>query len=180
MLRGWTDDDIEAWATMNADPRVMEFFPHTAERERSFASAIKMRADVERDGFGWFVVEVMGSIPFAGVIALQRVPFEAAFTPAREIGWRFIADAWGHGYATEAASAALDFAFDTLGWGEVIAMTAAINRRSRRVMERLGMTHDSRDDFDHPRLEIGHRLRRHVLYRARASDRFATRPRNLT
>jgi len=168
ILRGWTNGDVEAWAQMNADPRVMEFFPSTLERERSIASATAMRAELERDGYGWFVAEIKGGLPFAGTIALQPVPFAAPFTPANEIGWRFAVDAWGHGYATEAASAALSFAFHYLKWTEVVAMTAEINARSRRVMERLGMTHDPSDDFDHPRLAMGDRLKRHVLYRARA------------
>ena len=166
ILRGWTDSDVEAWAEMNLDPRVMEFFPGTQERERSLASANAMRMELDRDGYGWFVAEVKGKIPFAGVIALQPVPFKAHFTPAREIGWRFVAKAWGHGYATEAAAAALDHAFKKLDWNQVVAMTAAINSPSRRVMERLGMTHDPSDDFDHPRLDATHALSRHVLYRA--------------
>ncbi|MDQ2664081.1 MAG: GNAT family N-acetyltransferase [Candidatus Eremiobacteraeota bacterium] len=167
VLHAWIDDDTEAWADMNADPRVMEFFPSTDLRERSLQSAQVLRSNLDRDGCGWWVVEVKGCMPFAGVIALQPVPFEAPFTPANEIGWRFCADAWGMGYATESALAALKFAFEKLKWPEVVAMTASINLRSRRVMERIGMTHDSRDDFDHPRLESGHRLQRHVLYRAK-------------
>ena len=103
---------------------------------------------------------------FAGVVALQDVPFEAPFTPAREVGWRFAYDHWGHGYATEGARAALDFAFERLGWHEVVAFTAALNLRSQKVMERLGMTHDPNDDFDHPRIPEGDPLRRHLLYRA--------------
>ena len=165
LLRGWTDGDVEAFARMNADPRVMEFFPSTYARERSIASATALRAELERDGYGWFVVEVKGGMPFAGVVALQAVPFEAHFTPATEIGWRFAVDAWGHGYATEAAAAALAYARNRLGLSEVVSMTAEINTRSQRVMQRLGMTRDPNDDFDHPRLEAGHRLRRHVLYR---------------
>ncbi len=167
ILRGWNDEDVHAWARMNADPRVMEFFPGTQEPQQSIAAAIALRKELERDGYGWFVVEVKDRMPFAGAIALQPVPFEAPFTPAKEIGWRFMVNAWGCGYATEAAGAALNFAFEELRWSEVVAMTAAINARSRRVMERLGMTHDPADDFDHPRLDEGHRLRRHVLYRVR-------------
>ncbi|HEY8298115.1 MAG TPA: GNAT family N-acetyltransferase [Candidatus Baltobacteraceae bacterium] len=169
ILRGWNDDDVESWAQMNADPRVMEFFPSTYARERSIASAATMRAELERDGYGWFVVELKDRMPFAGVIALQPVPFEARFTPAKEIGWRFLPAAWGHGYATEAASAAMRFAFEELGWDQVVALTARINVPSQRVMERLHMTHDPDDDFGHPRVEEGHRLHHCVLYRARAT-----------
>lgn len=168
ILRDWRDDDVERWVAMNADPRVTEFFGKTYTREFSEASARKIREHLGRDGFGWWAVEVRGGTPFAGVVALQAVPFEAAFTPAYEIGWRFAPEHWGRGYATEGAKAALTHAFDRLGWREVIAFTAEPNLKSQRVMQRLGMTHDPADDFDHPKLEPGHWLRRHVLYRSKA------------
>ena len=167
MLRDWRDDDIEAYVQMNGDPRVTEFFAHAYTRERSESDAQTIRERLTRDGYGWWAVEIRGGAPFAGLVALQKVPFEAAFTPANEIGWRFAPEHWGKGYATEGARAALDFAFAELQWREVVAFTAANNVRSRRVMERLGMTHHPRDDFDHPKLESGHPLRRHVLYRIR-------------
>ena len=165
LLRPWRDEDIESWVAMNADPRVMEYFVNPYDRAQSESSASTMRTSLERDGYGFWVVEVKDSISFAGVIALVDVPFEAHFTPAREIGWRLIYDAWGEGYATEGAKAALDFAFTTLRWEEIVSMTSVLNLRSRRVMERIGMTHDPLDDFDHPRIPDGHRLKRHVLYR---------------
>ena len=169
ILRDWCDDDVEAYVRMNADPRVTEFFPLPYTRERSESNARVIREMLARDGFGWWAVDVRGGARFAGLIALQEVPFQTAFTPANEIGWRFTAEHWGHGYATEGARAALDFALRELGWREVVAFTAAVNTRSRRVMERLGMTYDPRDDFDHPKVEAGHPLRRHVLYRIRGS-----------
>jgi 3-dehydroquinate dehydratase / shikimate dehydrogenase len=153
---------------MNADPRVTEFLRHTYTRELSEAQAYAMREKLQHFGYGWWTVEVRGGTPFAGVICLQDVPFEASFTPAREIGWRFAYEHWGHGYATEGARAALEFAFERLHWDEVVAFTSASNLRSQRVMERLGMTYDPGDDFDNPRVEIGDPLRRHVLYRIRA------------
>jgi RimJ/RimL family protein N-acetyltransferase len=165
ILRDWRDADTEAWIAMNADPRVNEFLGRTYNRELSVASAAAMQRALRENGYGWWAVEIRGGVPFAGVIALQEVPFQAAFTPANEIGWRFASEQWGHGYATESARAALDFAFNRLNWDEVVAFTAASNVRSRRVMERLGMTHDPSEDFEHPRIEPGHPLRRHVLYR---------------
>lgn len=166
MLRGWTEDDIHAWAGMNADPRVMEFFPSTIERERSLEGGASLREELERNGYGWFVAEIKGGMPFGGVIALAPVLWQAPFTPAYEVGWRFIPEAWGHGYATEGAAAALDYGFNVLNLNEIVAFTAEINQRSRRVMERLGMKRNPADDFDHPRISHGDRLRRHVLYRA--------------
>ncbi len=171
LLRDWRDSDLEPWVAMNADPRVTEFFDRTYTRELSESQAAMMRERLARDGHGWWVVEIRGGPAFAGVIVLQEVPFVAPFTPANEIGWRFGVESWGRGYATEGAEAALDFAFWALGWREIVAFTAQQNLRSRRVMERLGMTRDSADDFDHPRLEPGHRLRRNVLYRISANAR---------
>lgn len=155
---------------MNADARVTEFFVSKYPREQSERSAVENQKRLARHGYGWWVIEVKEGPPFAGVIALQEVPFEAPFTPALEIGWRLPFESWGKGYATEAASAILSVAFNVLGFTEVVALTASINARSRHVMERLGMTHDPSDDFDHPRIEPGHRLRRHVLYRITSSS----------
>jgi RimJ/RimL family protein N-acetyltransferase len=93
------------------------------------------------------------------------VPFEAAFTPAVEVGWRLAREHWGHGYATEAARAAIAFGFDVVGLDEIVSFTSPANERSWRVMERLRMTRDPADDFEHPNVPVGHHLRRHVLYR---------------
>lgn len=150
---------------MNADERVMEFFPSTYERAEAEAIAMRLRDMLERDGYGWWALEVKGGPAFAGVIALQNVPFHAHFTPAIEVGWRLAYGQWGKGYATEAARAVLDYAFGKLGRDEVVAMTAALNKRSQRVMERLGMVRDPDGDFEHPRVKPGHRIRPHVLYR---------------
>jgi RimJ/RimL family protein N-acetyltransferase len=165
LLRHWKDSDIEPWVAMNADPRVTEFFSSTYTRAISEAAAMLRRRELDDLGYGWWVVEVRGGAPFAGVVVLGEVPFEAHFTPAREVGWRFAPEHWGNGYATEGARGALDHAFAALGWHEVVAMTAVQNLRSQRVMRRLGMTRDPADDFEHPKVEEGHPLRRHVLYR---------------
>lgn len=165
ILRGWRDSDVDPWVAMNADERVMEFFPHAYERAYAEEFAVWARSELERNGFGWWVVEVKDEIPFAGVVCVQQVPFDAPFTPAKEIGWRLAVAAWGRGFAYEGARAALDYVFQSLGWSDVVAMTSTLNVRSQKLMQRLGMTHDPKDDFDHPRLPEGHRLRRHVLYR---------------
>jgi RimJ/RimL family protein N-acetyltransferase len=165
VLRAWRDEDVAPWVEMSADPRVMEFFPSILTRAEAEKTAVRVRDLLARDGFGWWALEVKGGAPFIGVIALQLVPFDAAFTPAMEVGWRLAFEHWGNGYATEGAEAALRFGFETLGQEQIVAMTAAANLRSQHVMERLGMTRDPIDDFDHPRLPDGHPLRRHVLYR---------------
>ena len=148
--------------------RVTEFFSTTYTRDFALSTAAARRRELDELGYGWWVVEVREVAAFAGVICLREVPFEAHFTPAREIGWRLAPAYWGNGYATEGARAALTFGFDDLKWDEIVAMTAVPNVRSRRVMQRLGMTRDPKDDFEHPKVEEGHPLRRHVLYRIRA------------
>ena len=112
---------------------------------------------------------------FLGFTGLAPPRFEAAFTPCVEVGWRLAAEAWGHGYATEAARAALAFGFEVRGLDEILSWTVPANLRSRAVMERIGMTHDPADDFDHPNIAVGSPLRRHVLYRLSRERWLATR-----
>lgn len=165
ILRQWRDADLDTWAEMNADPRVMEFFTGLLDRASSDEVASKMRARIDRDGYGLWAVEIKETGSFAGLIGLNEMAADIPVTPKREVGWRLAFDAWGHGYATEGARAALRFAFDKLGWPEVVAVTAVINKRSQRVMERLGMIRDPAADFEHPRVPEGNPLRRHVLFR---------------
>jgi RimJ/RimL family protein N-acetyltransferase len=161
-LRHWRDEDVEPFAAMNADPRVMEFLPSPLSREEAAAMIAKMTARLESQGWGHWALDVGGHC--IGFIGLSAPNFEAAFTPCIEVGWRLAHEAWGHGYATEGARLALDHGFRVLGMEEIVSFTTIANLRSRKVMERLGMTRDPTEDFGHPRL-IGHRLQRHVLYR---------------
>lgn len=150
---------------MNADPLVMRYFPATLSRTESDALVDRIEAGFEVDGFGFWAVEVVGVSDFVGFVGLSTTRFEAHFTPAVEIGWRIAAEHWNKGFATEGARAALRFAFDSLRLDEVVALAVPDNRPSRRVMEKIGMMHDPKDDFDHPDLPPGDSLRRHVLYR---------------
>jgi len=145
----------------------MEHFPATLTRAESDAFAARVRSEMEGRGFGLWAVEAPGVAPFMGFTGLAVPRFEAHFVPCVEIGWRIAREHWGRGYAPEAASKSLAHAFGPLGLDEVVSFTAVGNLRSRRVMEKLGMTHDPADDFDHPSLAPGHPLRRHVLYRIR-------------
>ncbi len=164
LLRPWRDDDVEPFAAMFDDPAVMEFLMPVADRAAIEAIVGRVRAHFDRHGFGWWAAELKETGAFIGFIGLSHIPFEAHFTPAVEIGWRLASAYWGQGYATEGARAALAAAFTQLS-PEIVAITVPANARSRRLMERIGMTHDPADDFDHPRLAEGHPLRRHVLYR---------------
>ena len=159
---------------MNADPEVMRFFPGLLAREESDTLMEQQALLLGLRGWGLWAVEVAGGAPFIGFVGLAEPQFEAHFTPCVEVGWRLAREHWGRGYATEAARAALEFGFGNLELDEIVALTTPANVRSRRVMERLGMTHDPADDFEHPRLPVGHPIRPHVLYRlsrARPSDR---------
>jgi RimJ/RimL family protein N-acetyltransferase len=167
LLREWRPEDREPFAALNADPRVMEHFPGVLSRRQSDALAQGSARHFERHGFGPWAVEVPGVAPFIGFVGLVVPAFEAHFTPCVEIGWRLAAEHWGQGYATEAALASARYGFDVLGLSQLVSFTTPENMRSQAVMRRIGMTHDEADDFDHPNLPPGHRLRRHVLYRLR-------------
>lgn len=167
LLRRWREEDLAPFAAMNADPRVMQHLPKLLTRGESLAMASRIEQHFVERGFGLFAVEVRGGLGFIGFVGLSVPSFQAPFTPCVEIGWRLAHEAWGHGYATEAAREALRMGFETLGLAEIVSFTVFENLRSRRVMERLGMVRDPEDDFDHPRLPEGHRLRRHILYRLR-------------
>lgn len=170
ILRRPREADREPCARMNADPRVMELFPATLSREESDALVDRIGAHLEEHGFTWWAAELRETGEFIGFIGLAVPSFEAAFTPCVEIGWRLAAEFWGRGLATEGARAVVEYAFTDLGLDELVSFTTVGNMRSRRVMEKLGMTRDADDDFDHPRLPEGHPLRRHVLYRLRRED----------
>ena len=165
LLRRWRDADREAFARINADPRVMEFFPALLTRPESDAAVSRINAHFDRHGFGLWALELRSTGKFIGFTGLSVPRFKAHFTPCVEIGWRLAADHWGAGLASEAARAVVDYGFVNLNLAEIVSFTSITNLRSRRVMEKLGMTHDPADDFDHPHLPEAHPLRRHVLYR---------------
>ncbi len=168
LMRRWREGDLAPFAELNADPEVMRHFPAPMTPEESDALVDRIEMSFAGRGWGLWALEVAETGEFIGFTGLEVPSFEAHFMPAVEIGWRLARDAWGHGYATEAAHAAAAFGFDELGLEEIVSFTATENTRSRAVMERIGMTHDATGDFDHPNLPSGHRLSRHVLYRLRA------------
>ena len=170
LLRRWHDADREAFAHMNADPAVMEHFPARLSRQETDRLIENINAHFEHHGFGLWAAELRVTGEFIGFIGLAIPRFRAAFTPCVEIGWRLDAAHWGKGLATEGARAVAHHAFEALGLTEIVSLTVPANMRSRRVMEKLGMTHDPRDDFDHPNLPPGHPMRRHVLYRLTRSQ----------
>lgn len=175
-LRGWSERDLAPFAALNADPRVTEFFPGPLTRAESDALVAHIQGHFTQHGFGLWAVQAPGVAEFIGCVGLAVPTFQAHFTPCVEIAWRLAYDYWGHGYTTEAATAALDLAFGDLGLEEVVSFTVPANIRSRQVMGRLGMRRSPADDFEHPGLPQGHPLRPHVLYRLSRSQ-WRARPR---
>lgn len=165
VIRSWDEADRAAFRRMNADPRVMAFFPAPLSEARSDALLARIQAHQAEHGFTFWAVEHKATGAFAGFTGLGRVAFDAPFAPCVEIGWRFLPDFWGRGYAFEAARRVLDHAFNTLKLPEVVAFTTVTNIPSQRLMQRLGMLRNPAEDFDHPALPPDHPLHRHVLYR---------------
>jgi RimJ/RimL family protein N-acetyltransferase len=165
LLRPWRPSDRAPFAALNADPEVMRYFPKLLTREESDAFVDRIEANFAARGWGLWAVEVIDGPEFIGFVGLNVPGFEAAFTPCVEVGWRLAKEHWGNGYATEAARAATHYGFQVLELDEIVSFTSTVNRPSRAVMERIGMTHDAAEDFDHPNVPPGHELCRHVLYR---------------
>jgi ribosomal-protein-alanine N-acetyltransferase len=161
ILRRWRESDREPFAQMNADAEVMRYFVRPLTQAESDASVARMTADFDRNDHGQWALEIPGEAPFIGFTGLWRPPY----MPVVEVGWRLARSYWGKGYATEAARAAIDDGFERVGLKEIVSFTSPLNQPSIRVMEKLGMTHDAADDFEHPNVPVGHALRFHVMYR---------------
>jgi RimJ/RimL family protein N-acetyltransferase len=169
VLRSWTDDDRAPYARLNADPVVMQHYPTTLTRRQSDQHIDSILERIGRGELAQWAVGIREGAPFIGYVGLSVPAFDAPFTPCVEIGWRLARSHWGCGFATEPAFAALGHGFDDRGLDEIVSFTTPANVRSRRVMERIGMTRSPEDDFAHPSLPEGDALRPHVLYRLERS-----------
>jgi len=165
VMRGWRESDLAPWAAMNADPEVRQYVGPLLTFEQAAAWALNFQDDLDRYGFGFWALEVRASGEFIGFTGLGTVGGEMPVTGI-EIGWRLARPAWGRGYATEAALAAMDYGFGVMGRPEIVAVAMARNLRSQAVMRRIGMTRDPAEDFDDPDVDEVP-LRRHVVYRKR-------------
>ncbi len=169
-LRPWQAEDMDHFARLNADPEVMRFFPRCLSRAESEALVDRIQNHFQTYGYGFWAVTLRSTGVFIGMIGLKHPAFAAPFLPNVEVGWRLLSAYWGKGYATEGAEASIKYGLTTLQLPEIVSFTARGNHRSIAVMERLGMTRNPADDFDHPRLPQNHPLQRHVLYRITPSD----------
>jgi RimJ/RimL family protein N-acetyltransferase len=163
-LRQWRGSDRAPFADLNADPAVMEYFPAPISREASDAAIDLWQSQIAERGWSNWAVELVEAGQFIGFVGLSVPRRMLPFSPCVEIGWRLARPYWGRGLATEAARGALRVGFGRLGLQEIVSFTAVGNRRSRAVMERIGMR-DAHEDFEHPGVPEGHALRLHCLYR---------------
>jgi ribosomal-protein-alanine N-acetyltransferase len=170
ILRRWRQSDLAPFSRLNLDPRAMEFMPGVLSPAESDRLAGRIEAHFLAHGFGLCAAELRQTHCFLGFIGLSVPGFQAKFTPCAEIGWRLSPEHWGQGLATEGSREMVRYAFEVVGLDALVSFTAPGNLKSRRVMEKLGMTRDPAEDFDHPLLPEGHPLRRHVLYRLRRAE----------
>ncbi len=170
MLRPFTEVDRAPFFELNTHPLVVESLGSAPTRAENDAMIERYGAELERESWGFWAVEVAGGTPFVGMVGLHRVRPDLPCAPAVEVGWRLHPDHWGHGYATEGAWASLRHGFDAGALDEIVAFTTRLNTRSQAVMERLGMARDADGDFDHPNLPEDSPLRRHVLFRVTPSQ----------
>ncbi len=163
ILRQWQDSDLIPFAKMSSDPEVMRYFPNTLSREQSDALAEKIRDKIQKFGYGFWAIEIKETAEFAGFCGLNTPDPQLPFGPSVEVGWRLARPFWKRGYATEAATMAINFGFKELSLIDIVSFTVPANIPSRNVMTRLGFQFDG-TTFEHPTLPDGHPLREHVLY----------------
>lgn len=175
ILRPWLDGDRAPFSAMSADPEVMAHLLAFVSPEAVNGWIARQQAHLEAHGFCLWAIESKESGEFMGAAGLLHIGYDAHFTPAVEVGWRVARRFWGNGYAPEAACAAISFGFEHRGLQEIVANTVPTNRNSRRVMEKLGMSYDPVDDFDHPLVPADNPLRRQLLYRL-PRERWSRRP----
>jgi ribosomal-protein-alanine N-acetyltransferase len=162
IFRDWKEEDLSEFRKMNADPIVMEYFTSTLTHDDTDAFVERIKDNMKLLGYGLFAVELKETGAFIGFIGFHKANLNLGFDPFVEIGWRLKKEAWGNGYATEGAKRCLEYGFAQLGFTEVYSFTSTLNTRSESVMKRIGMTKEM--TFDHPRIDKGHALCRHVLY----------------
>jgi RimJ/RimL family protein N-acetyltransferase len=168
ILRTFKESDCDVMTLINKDPKVMAYFPSTLDREQTIEFIEKIMNHQKKYGYSPYAVDIKSTqemIGFVGLLHRTKEEFDAHFMPSTEIGWRLSSQHWNQGYATEAASKVRDYAFNSLSLSEIVSFTIPQNRASRRVMEKIGLHHNSQDDFEHPKLAKDSPLSRHVLYR---------------
>lgn len=165
VLRPWRDEDKPAFAAMNADLRVMEYFPALRTKEQSDSMVDECSVRLARDGFTFWAVERKDNNEFIGFVGLTKFSADLPFCPCVEIGWRLAYKQWGNGFATEAAKRSLSLGFNEFGLNEIVSFTTLANMRSRHVMEKIGMV-NTNNNFLHPSVDAASGMQEHCLYHA--------------
>ncbi len=165
ILRPWREGDLTPFAKLNANPRVMEFYPKILSKSESDALVTTFQKEIALQGYGYWAVEAPGVAEFIGFIGLKYWNLEMSFAPCIDVGWRLGFCHWGKGYATEGAQRVIQYGFEILKLSEIVSMATIRNIRSQRVMKRLGMSSDPNENFEHPRVPRGDPLSWRVLYR---------------
>ncbi len=165
ILRGWRDADVEPFHLMCTDPEVMRWLGPPMSRADAQAAADRQNGFIASHGYAFWAIERKEDGAFLGFCGLKPGPEGTPIHDGVEIGWRLKRDAWGAGYAREAAQASLGWGWANTDAPEILAMTNIGNVRSWGLMERLGMTRDHASDFDHPAVPVGNPLRPHIIYR---------------
>lgn len=162
-FRNWLESDLEMMTEINADKKVMEFFPCVASKDQTFDFIQKMHKQFTEKGFCYFAVDKLKNNEFIGFIGLSEKNFESEFTPCIDIGWRLNSVEWNKGFATEGAKRCLEYAFDVLKLEKIYSIAPKINVKSERVMKKIGM--EKVLEFEHPLLTNDERIRNCVLYK---------------
>lgn len=170
ILRRWQQRDHESAIAMGLDPLVMRHFPALQSAEETRALVEARERHFEEHGFGTWAVELKDTGGLIGACGCKYLTWPHTLPSDVEVGWRFHAAAWGKGYATESAAAALKHALSRTKLDLIVSFTVQANTPSWSVMERLKMTRRPDLDFDHPYVPDGHVLKRHIVYVADAKD----------
>lgn len=167
-LRQWLPEDKAKLVAMNADPEVMEYFPAPFTEEETEAQLAHTLLHHAQYGYGWWAVDHLKDKCFIGALGLNNVGYKLPFTPCVEIAWRLRKEYWGKGLGTEGSMAALFYGFQVLKLPEIVSFTSLPNKPSINIMKKLGMT--KKQKFNHPKVEEGHELERHILYTLTRED----------
>ncbi len=168
LLRAWKNEDVETYYQINQDPKVIEFLLGPMSKEQVEKFIVDKNQTLREENYTLWALEEKATGAMIGCIGIQEIPSLIPFAGKMEIAWRLGSQYWGNGYAPEGAHAVLDYAFETLGFEDIFSFTTTTNKRSQRVMEKIGMTHLPNSNFAHPKVPLDHPLLEHVLYRISA------------
>jgi len=167
-LRNWLASDTAPFVTMGQDSKVMRYFPELLTEADTIALINNLKKHYEKYGYTYFAMDELATGEFVGFTGLKYQTFESEFTPSVDIGWRLKRSAWGKGYATEAAKACLNVAFNEFGLDEVYSFCPDLNKASEAIMKKIGMTYLG--TLQHPKVANDSRFKHCVVYRSQKPE----------